>query len=103
MSTFTSASNITTEINSRNVSDGSLIFGIYGNSQKSITFNETCYIESVLVSVVISKLFILLMSIPTVFISHYGILNTSPLPEDFLSLPIILRVMKHPQPPKYEE
>ena len=34
MSTFSSASNITTESNSRNISNGSLIFGIDGNSQK---------------------------------------------------------------------
>ena len=42
ISTFSSASNITTEFNSINVSNGSLIFGIDGNSQKLITSNETC-------------------------------------------------------------
>ena len=40
--TLSSASNITAEINSRNVSNGSLIFGIDSNYQKSITSNETC-------------------------------------------------------------
>ena len=41
MSAFSSASNITTESNSRSVSNGSLIFGIDGNSQKSMTSNDT--------------------------------------------------------------
>ena len=34
--------------------------------------------------------------IPTMFISKYGVLNISPLSEDSLSLPIILRVMNPP-------
>ena len=38
---FSSASNITTEINSRTISNGSLVFGIYGHSQKPITSNKT--------------------------------------------------------------
>ena len=38
---FTSTSNITSEINSRIFSNGSLIFGIDGNSQKLITSNDT--------------------------------------------------------------
>ena len=42
MSTSSYTSNITTENNSRNVSNGSRILGIDGNSQKSITSNETC-------------------------------------------------------------
>ena len=41
ISGFTSASNITTESNSRSFSNGSLVFGIGGNSQKLITSNET--------------------------------------------------------------
>ena len=41
MSIFSSASNINTEINSRIVSNGSLIFGIDGNSQRSISYNKT--------------------------------------------------------------
>ena len=41
MSGFTSASNITTESNSRSFSNGSLVFGIDGNYQKLITSNET--------------------------------------------------------------
>ena len=39
---FTSASNITTDSNSRSFSNGSLVFGIDGNYQTSITSNETC-------------------------------------------------------------
>ena len=42
MWTFSSASNITTEINSWNASNGSLIFDIDGSSQKSITSKDTC-------------------------------------------------------------
>ena len=42
MSGFSSASTITTESNSRSSSNGSLIFGSDGNSQKLITSNETC-------------------------------------------------------------
>ena len=41
MSIFSSASNITTEINSRSVSNASFIFGIDGNSQRPISSNET--------------------------------------------------------------
>ena len=41
MVSFSSASNIKTGSNSRNVSNGSLIFGIDGNSQKSINSNNT--------------------------------------------------------------
>ena len=41
MSSFSYASNITSGINSRNVSNGSLIFGIDGSSQKSITSKDT--------------------------------------------------------------
>ena len=41
MTTLSYASNIITESNSRNVSNGSLIFGIDGNSQKPITSNDT--------------------------------------------------------------
>ena len=41
MSLFSSASNITTGSNSRNVSNGSLIFVIDVSSQESITSNET--------------------------------------------------------------
>ena len=36
--------------------------------------------------------------IPTVFISTYGVLNTSPLPKDYLSLPRNLRVKKKNNP-----
>ena len=42
MLAFRSASNITTGINLRSVSNGSLIFGIDGNSKKPITSYETC-------------------------------------------------------------
>ena len=41
MSGFISKSNITTESNSISFSNCSLVFGIYGNSQKLITSNET--------------------------------------------------------------
>ena len=41
MSTFSSASNITTESTSRKFSNGSLIFGIDGSFQKNITSNDT--------------------------------------------------------------
>ena len=41
MSSFGSASNLTTQINARINSNGSLIFGIDGNAQKSITSNDT--------------------------------------------------------------
>ena len=41
MSSFSSVSDITTESNARNVSNGSLIFGVDGNSQISITSNDT--------------------------------------------------------------
>ena len=41
MSDFSSESNITTGSNSRSVSNGSIIFGIDGNSQNLITSNET--------------------------------------------------------------
>ena len=41
MSSFKSTSNITTDINAISNSDGSLIFGIYVNDQKSITSNKT--------------------------------------------------------------
>ena len=40
ISGFTSASNISSEINSRSFSNGSLVFG--GNSQKLIISNDTC-------------------------------------------------------------
>ena len=36
--------------------------------------------------------------IPTVFISHFGVFNTSPLPKGYLSLPRILRIMTPPPP-----
>ena len=42
MSDLSSASNITTEGISRNVSNGSILFYIDVNSQKSMTSNETC-------------------------------------------------------------
>ena len=42
ISGFTSASNIKSESNSRIYPNGSLVFGIDGNSQKSITSNNTC-------------------------------------------------------------
>ena len=57
------------------------------------------YIKSVTISGVKSKLLIIMSLIPNVFISPCGVLNTSPLPEDYLSLPIILRVKNPPQPP----
>ena len=42
MSSFSSESNITTGSASINVSNDSLIFGIDGNYQQSITSNDTC-------------------------------------------------------------
>ena len=42
ISGFTSASNITTESNSRSLSNGSLVLVIDGNSQELITSNDTC-------------------------------------------------------------
>ena len=47
MSVFSYASNITTESNSRIVSDGSLVFCIDGNSQKLITFKENRFTISI--------------------------------------------------------
>ena len=47
MSNFSSASNITTEIDSINSSNVLLVFGIDGNYQKSITSNKTCLTISV--------------------------------------------------------
>ena len=41
ISGFSSASSITSESNSRSFSNGSLVFGIDGNSQKLITSNDT--------------------------------------------------------------
>ena len=41
MLTFSFASNITTERNSRNLSNGVIIFGIDGNFQKPVTSNKT--------------------------------------------------------------
>ena len=41
ISGFYSASNISSESNSRSFSNGSLIFGIYGNAQKLIFSNDT--------------------------------------------------------------
>ena len=42
ISGFSSASNISSESNSRSFSNGSLVFGIDGNYQKLITSNNTC-------------------------------------------------------------
>ena len=47
MSGFGSESNIKTDIHSRIFPNGSLVFDIYGNSQKSITSNETCLTISI--------------------------------------------------------
>ena len=44
ISSFRSASNITAEFNARGNSNGSLIFGIDGNDQKSIYSNKTHFI-----------------------------------------------------------
>ena len=57
------------------------------------------YIKYVLISGVKSKILILMSLIPTVFISSYGVLNNSPLPEDSLSLPMILRFKNPPSTP----
>ena len=57
MSRFSSASNITTESNSRCFSNGSLVFGFDGNSQKIITSNKTrlsIAISDLIISEVIS-------------------------------------------------
>ena len=42
ISGFSSVSNLSSESTSRSFSNGSLIFGIYGNYQKLITSNDTC-------------------------------------------------------------
>ena len=47
ISGFYSASNISSESNSRSFSNGSLVFGIDDNSQKLITFNNTCLTISI--------------------------------------------------------
>ena len=47
MSGISFASSITTEIKSINVSNGSLIFVIDGNSRKTITYIETCLTISI--------------------------------------------------------
>ena len=44
---FSYTSNITTDNNSIIVSNGSLVFGINGNSRKLITFNENRFTNSI--------------------------------------------------------
>ena len=56
MSSFSSVSNITTEINARINSNGSLILGIYDNDQKLITSKEyrfTIAIADIIISEVL--------------------------------------------------